>query len=346
MTFPRAKSLVGLLLAVLLLAFFLRGVDWDALVQALGGARPLPLAGLVLATLASFVVRAWRWGDLLAPLGRVRPADLFSATMVGFAAGLLVPRSGELLRPWLISRRQPIPTSAGFATIVIERLIDLITVLALFALCLFILPPAAAQVESRLTDMLMLAGAIAGAVALGALAFLLVLHANAEPVVSGLERVLARAPRWLAEPLARLLRSFSDGLAVLRAPAPQLGKIGLQSLALWLLFALGLHLNHIAFSIELPFHTTFLLVAFLAVGEAIPTPASVGGFHAFYLLALSEVYGIDRTTAAAAGIAAHALTNLPIAVFGFALLGREGLSIGRMVEATRGERKLPGHLRS
>ena len=67
-------------------------------------------------------------------------ADLFSATMVGFASGLLVPRAGELLRPWLVSRRHPIPTSAGFATIILERLVDLITVLALFALYLFVLP--------------------------------------------------------------------------------------------------------------------------------------------------------------------------------------------------------------
>ena len=47
------------------------------------------------------------------------------------------------------------------------------------------------------------------------------------------------------------------------------------------------------------------------MGVAIPTPGMVGGFHAFYLIALNEVFGIDKTTAAAAGIAAHALTNLP-----------------------------------
>lgn len=335
----RTKFLAGLLLAFVLLAFFFREVDWSGLGQALGAARPLPLAGLILVTVAAYAVRAWRWGDLLLPLGRVGHAELFSATMIGFASSLLVPRSGELLRPWLISRRQPIPTSAGFATIIIERLIDLITVLLLFALCLFVLPPPVLQIEGPLMAMLTFIGAIAGAAALAALVFLLALHANAEPLVSRLERVLARAPRWLAEPIGRLLRSFSDGLAVLRAPAPQLAKIALQSLAVWLLTALGFHLNHIAFAIELPFQATFLLIAFLAVGEAIPTPGLIGGFHAFYLLALSEVYGIDRTAAAAAGIAAHALTNLPVVVFGFALLGREGLSFGRLVDSTRDERK-------
>jgi hypothetical protein len=260
--------------------------------------------------------------------------------MVGFASGLLVPRAGELLRPWLVSRRHPIPVSAGFATIILERLVDMITVLVLFAAYLFVLPAPAAQVEGRLIDLLKLGGAITGAAALGVLAFLLALHANAERVVGGVERLLARAPRWLADPLGRILHSFSAGLAVLRAPVPHLAKIGLQSLVVWLLIALGFHLNHLAFRIDLPFQATFLLIAFLVVGVAIPTPGNVGGFHTFYLVALSEVYGVDRATAAAAGIAAHALTNLPVLVLGLALLGREGLSLGRVAEVTRDEQKL------
>jgi hypothetical protein len=157
-------------------------MDWAALGGALRDARILPLVGLVLVTLAVYSVRAWRWGDLLLPLGRVAFADLFSATMVGFASGLLIPRAGELVRPWLISRRYPIPTSAGFATIILERLVDLITVLALFAAYLFVLPTPAAQAENRLTHLVKLGGAVTGVVALGVLVFLLALHANAERV--------------------------------------------------------------------------------------------------------------------------------------------------------------------
>ncbi len=338
----RGQLLVGALLAAALLVVFFHGVDWRALGQALRAAYVLPLIGVVVVTIAAYAVRAWRWGDLLAPLGRVGFADLFSATMVGFAASLLLPRSGELLRPWLISRRYPIPTSAGFATIIIERLIDLISVLALFAAYLFLLPRPAAQIEDRFTETLMFGGGVAGLAALGMLGFLLALHANAERVVAGLERLLARVPRWVAAPFGRLLRAFSGGLAVLRAPAPQLAKIGLQSATVWLLAALGYHLIHAAFAIDLPFQATFLLITFLVVGEAIPTPGLVGGFHAFYLLALSQVYGIDQATAAAAAITAHLLTNLPVLIIGLALLGREGLSLGRVAEMTRDEQQRKG----
>ena len=336
----RGRLLGGAVLAVALLFFVFRGMDWSALETALREARLLPLLGLVVVTLGVYAARAWRWGDLLLPLGRVPYPDLFSATMVGFASGLLIPRAGELLRPWLISRRHPIAASAGFATIILERLLDLITVLLLFAVYLFVLPAPAAQIEGRLTELVKLGGAMTAGVALAVLVFLLALHANAERVIGTLEKLLTRAPRWLAEPCSKILRAFSSGLAVLRAPFPLLARIGLESLAVWLLIALGFHLNHMAFGIQLPFHANFLLMAFLVVGVAIPTPGMVGGFHAFYLLALSDVFGVPRATAAAAAVAAHALSNLPVLVLGLVLLGREGLSLSKVAGMSRQEQEL------
>jgi glycosyltransferase 2 family protein len=350
-TRQRGRLLFGALLALVLLAWFFRGIDWSALGQALLEARPLPLVGVVLVTIGVYSVRAWRWGEILAPLGRVPYPDLFSATMVGFASGLLVPRAGELLRPWLVSRRHPIPVSAGVATIILERIVDMITVLVLFAAYLFVLPVPAAQAQGQVLfdfwgirptamDFIKASGAIALAAVFVVLAILSAMHANPGRVIGWVEGRLAGAPSWLSGPLGRILHSFSDGLAVLRAPAPHLAKIGLQSLLVWLLIALGFYLNHLAFGIDLPFQATFLLIAFLVVGVAIPTPGMVGGFHAFYLVALNGVYGVDRATAVAAGISAHALSNLPVLVFGLALLGREGLSLGRVAEVTRDERKL------
>ena len=327
---PRGRLVLGVALAVILLGLFFRGMDWEALGRALREAHLLPLLGVSAVTVVVYTVRAWRWGFLLAPLGRVRFIDLFSATYVGFASGLLVPRAQEIIRPWLISRRYPIPLSAGFATVILERLIDLITVLLLFALYLFVLPTPSMEAGGSLMGVIKIGGAVTGAVAVAILGVLLALHTWSDRVLAVLERLLAHAPRWLAAPLGRILRAFSEGLAVLRAPASHLAAIFAQSVLLWLVIGLAFHLNHRAFSLDLPFQTTILLIAFLVVGVAIPTPGMVGGFHAFYLLALHQVYGVDRATAAAAGITAHAFTNLPILVLGLALMGREGLSLGRV----------------
>jgi len=337
----RGRLILGVALAVALLSLVFWKVDWDELRTALEGASLAPLMGLSAVTLVVYGLRAWRLGFLLAPLGRVRYVDLFSATIVGFAAGLVVPRAQEIIRPWLISRRYPIPLSAGFATIIIERLVDLITVLVLFALYLFVLPTPPQQTGGALMGLVQLAGAATAVVALVVLGVLLALHSHSDRVLGILEKALTFLPEWTAGPLRRIVRAFSEGLAVLRAPVGHLVAILSQSFAIWLLIAFGFYLNNNAFSLELPYHATFLLIALLTVGVAIPTPGMVGGFHAFYLLTLHQMFGVDRATAAAAAITAHAFSFLPILVLGLAYLGREGLSLGRVAAVTEEESPAP-----
>jgi uncharacterized protein (TIRG00374 family) len=321
---------LSLLLAVGLLFLFFRGVDWNAMGRALRAADPIHLGGVVLVTLVTYAARAWRWGFLLAPLARVPFPRLFSATLIGFMTGLLIPRAGEVVRPYLVARNYPVSISAGFASIVLERLVDLITVLLLFALYLYVLPTPAAQTRGPLLGVLKVAGAAAGAGALVMLAVLLAWHRYSERAMRVADRLLRPFPARFAGAASRAVRSFGDGLAVLKASPSHLAAILAQSLVVWLLLAVGIHWNNRAFGLHLPFHTAFLILAFLTVGVAIPTPGTVGGFHAFYRAALTEAYGVDNDVAAAAGIASHALGNLPVLLLGLALLGREGLTVEKV----------------
>lgn len=323
----RRLALSGLLGAVLLLIFF-KGTDWEAMGEAFHRADPAFMAGVVVVTVVVYAVRAWRWGYLLRPLARVPFPRLFSVTLLGFAAGLVVPRAGEVVRPYLVGRHHGLRTPAAFASIILERLIDLITVLLLFGLYLYVLPMPRVQQRGPLLGMLKAAGGMAGLAALLVLGLLLALHLGSRRVLDTLDRVLFTLPRRLASPLSRALRGFADGLAVLRATPSHLLAIAGQSLLLWCCIALGVHWSNRAFGLELPFHSAFLIVGFLTVGVAVPTPGMVGGFHEAYLLALTQNFGIDRATAAAAGIASHALTNLPVLALGLWFLWREGLTLG------------------
>jgi len=320
--------------AVGLLAIVLRGVEWPSLLRALREARLAPLGGLLLVSVVTYGLRAWRWGFLLEPLGRVPFARLFPVTMIGFLAGLVIPRAAEVLRPYLVSRSHGIATSAGFATIVVERLLDLLTVLTLFAAYLFVLPAPPQQTHGPLLDLLKVAGALTAAGAMAVVMLLVAFHRNAARAMRVLDGVFARLPARLAEPAGRGLRAFGEGLAVLQAPYSHLLAVVGQSFALWLAIALGFALNNAAFGIVLPFHATFLLIAFLTVGVSIPTPGMVGGFHAFYLLAMSQAFGTPKDTAVAAGLTAHALSNLPVLILGLVYLGREGLTLGKVAAMT------------
>ena len=328
----RGRLLWGGLVALPLLVLFFRGVAWAELTRAFRSAHPGYLVAVVAASVATYGLRAWRWGYLLAPLASVRWRRLFAVTLVGFMTGLLVPRAGEVVRPYLIARHRNLRTSAAFASIILERLLDLFTVLLLFGLYLYVLPMPAAQRRGPLLGALKAGAALAGLAALVVLAVLVAFHFHADRAMFVVDRILTRIPRRLATPLSQMLRSFGEGLAVLQAPARHLFAMAGQSLLLWLTIALGVYWNNRAFGIELPFHSVFLILGFLTVGVAVPTPGMVGGFHESYLLAVTEAFGVDKTVAAASGIALHALTNLPVLVLGLALIGREGLTIGRVAQ--------------
>ena len=123
------------LLAIGLLWWFGRKLDWGEVRDALTRADWRLLAVGTLVISFAYLLRAYRWGALLGPLGRARLRDLFIATTVGFGAVFLIGRAGEVVRPVVLPMRdQRIRPSAAIVTIMIERIYDMMAVVILFAL--------------------------------------------------------------------------------------------------------------------------------------------------------------------------------------------------------------------
>src|SRR3954454_7674648 len=139
----RLRAALVLLLTAGLLAYFLRNADMSGV---WGETRHADAGLLVLAVMATglpYGLRAYRWQYLLAPIGPTHCAVAFETTVIGFAATFLLPaRAGEVLRPYLLARREGLPATAAFATIILERLLDLVTVVALFAFFVLAADPA------------------------------------------------------------------------------------------------------------------------------------------------------------------------------------------------------------
>jgi len=327
---------LGAALAAFLLWLATRGVDAEALFAAMAHARPLPLVLVVALTVVMYLIRAMRWRLLLPSLQKAPILDLFAITNIGFMAGLAIPRAGEVLRPYLASRRYGVSVSAGFASIVLERLMDLITVLFLLALYMFVLPRPAAERDDAIMATLRAGAGLVFLVALAGMGFLAALRAEGGPARRLLDWALGILPTGLGVKVRGLVSSFVSGLDVFGSSPAQWARLIGESLLLWVLIGFIIHLNSIAFGFEIPFQSAFLIIAFLTVGVAIPTPGMVGGFHASYTLALTAIYGIDQGQAVAAGLVLHALQNLPVLVLGLAFLGREGLSLGSMRRISAG----------
>ena len=98
---------LGLGIALALMIFFLRNVDFVGVVNAIGAARPgmIVLAFLVLTL--GYVIRAIRWKYLLSPLGQVALRTALHSTMLGGAVyGILQGRRGEVLLAYSLGREE------------------------------------------------------------------------------------------------------------------------------------------------------------------------------------------------------------------------------------------------
>ncbi len=283
----------------------------------------------------TYTLRAVRWRVLLEPVGTVRFGNALRATVIGFAANTLLPaRAGEVLRPYLLARREGLRATAAFATIIVERFLDLAMVVLLFGVFVLAADAATLEADPKLFAAVRAAGRAAAALAVAVLVVFAVLAGHPERLGALTDRLTRALPARIGNALVHAVKTFAEGLAVMRRPALVLQALAL-SVPVWLSIAATIWLVARAFHITMPPTGTFLVVALLTVGVAVPTPGAVGGFHYAFRLATTVFYGVPNERAVGAAIVLHAISFFPVAIVGLLVMAREGLSLGglrRMAE--------------
>jgi uncharacterized protein (TIRG00374 family) len=328
----RLRAVLVLLLTVGLLAFFLRGVNLAGVWAETRHADARLLAVAVSATMLTYALRAFRWQYLLAPIGPTRFSTAFQTTTIGFAASFLLPaRAGEVLRPYLLARREHLPPTAAFATIILERLLDLVTVLLLFGVFILVVEPASLSADPAVYAKVKAGGLLAAAASVAGLIVFFALAGHPERLGRFALRIERVLPAKLARIVARFVETFAQGLAVMRQPVRLLVSL-ILSFPLWLSIAAGIWITSRAFHMTFGYLGSFLVMTLLVVGVAAPTPGSVGGFHAMYKYAVVTFFGVANDRAVGAAIVLHAVSFVPVTLLGLIFMAREGLSFGRMRE--------------
>ncbi|HLG58456.1 MAG TPA: lysylphosphatidylglycerol synthase transmembrane domain-containing protein [Vicinamibacterales bacterium] len=319
------RTTIVSLLAVVLVGWFLRHADlgdvWAQVRHANGG---LLVVGFVCVML-TYWARAVRWRYLLAPVGKTTFRSVLRATVIGFAALAILPaRMGDVLRPYLLARREGLPTSATFATIVLERVLDLIAVLVLLAV--YVWGFSGSSLPDRLLRPIEVSAAIAAAAAAGLLVVMWILATHPEKIGT-LAGTAARVlpGRW-SDRIGRLASTFSSGFAAARDPKALLMGV-LWSFPLWLAIAAEAWAVTVAFGIDMPFTGAFLLQSLLVIGVAVPTPGGVGSYHEAYRIGVTAFFGAPNDRAVAAAIVTHAISFVPVVLLGIVFMAQDGLSV-------------------
>lgn len=317
-------------LAVGLISVFLRNADLGRVWAAVMSARvDYMLLGLALTNL-TFVVRAERWQYLLAPIGQTRFSTVFRTTVIGFGASAVLPaRAGEVIRPYLLARREGLSATAAFATILVERILDLVAVLTLLAVFLLAFDPGLEAKDSAVFSAIRYGGLVMAPVALVALAVMFFMAGHPDTLHRWLLRAEGVLPGRFAALLARFAQTFAEGFGVVRH-LPRLLAALAWSLVIWLMIAGGIWATAVAFGIVMPLSGAWLMLAPLVVGIAVPTPGGVGGFHEAFRIGATAFFGADNDTAVGAAIVLHAVSVVPCTIAALIFMVQTGLKLGEL----------------
>ncbi len=328
-TWIRATLVILVMAVSLFLAF--RNVNWaDAYRFGIQISLPALLLVLVLTPL-HMLTRALRWKYLLIHEKRdVKLKNLLSATAIGFAVSYVLPgRVGEIVRPIYLARKENVRVGFVIGTVVVERIFDVITMCALLGIFLLARPLVAADfvIKPEAAKILNLCGFIGVASSVVLMALCLLFFFFREKALALASRVLKPfLPARFLEKVLTLLHEFIDGLKFFHSLGTMLIYIGL-SFVVWLGVILFYWVFFRAYGLSLPYVLLIPYVFITGVGASIPTPGMVGGFHAFSILGLTTLFGIDPNQAAGLTIVVHAVQLVVTCLLGYAILWKQGLSV-------------------
>ncbi|HEY8227408.1 MAG TPA: lysylphosphatidylglycerol synthase transmembrane domain-containing protein [Pyrinomonadaceae bacterium] len=319
------------LLAVGLLWWFGRKLDWAEVRRTVSHANPYFLGLAILLISIAYLFRARRWGALLKPLTPSRASDLFIATTIGFGAVFLVGRAGEVVRPVVLPMRDPrVRPSASFVTIMVERIYDIVAIVLLFAVNLIWFRPSGALVGDfgrvRTAGVVLLAGAVVG------VAGLAWFRKSSDRIIDGIRRLLCSwsfIPKRISKLVVRLLEQLARALRVLVNLRELTETIGWTAL-LWFGITIANLLVIRAFGLNFGISETVFVLGWALAGSVVPTPGgAAGAFHAATAAGFLFL-GVERDTAAAISIVMHIVDFGPALLFGLFFLIRGDLDLTKL----------------
>jgi glycosyltransferase 2 family protein len=335
----RTRMILGFLLAAVFLYLFLRNIDLYDLWSTIRKGNPywLLLSGSL--ALFNYFFRALRWRLFFQPIKKTRISNLFKTTVIGFSVSTIFPaKIGELVRPYLLGKKENISKSAALATVVVERVFDTATILFLLMIFLvFLVQPdqLSAKAKSSLVELNR-----AGVILFGGIVALVVFlyYLKTKPVtvkklITKIERIL---PARISHSIDDILDSFIEGLSILHDPKI-LVTIAYFSIVFWVIICAGFWAGVRAYVPGFAFTNTFLIMTLLALGIAVPTPGGVGSYHLACKLGLALFFNVPERQASAVALVSHALVFIPMTILGLILLWKEGLSTGNIQQMAETE---------
>lgn len=307
----RLLAWAGVALSFLFAYLAFRDVDLDALGQALRSQDYVWLLPSGAAVAAAVVLRAWRWQLLFEPRSRPPLSHVTSALMIGYLFNNILPaRAGELARVQALGRRAGISRAHVLATVVLERVFDLVVLVALLLVAVPFLPT---------VDWLNAAIVLGAVPAVALVAVALIVRRYGVRAARVLVKPLGWLPKVDGERLEAIAGALVRGLAGIVTGRLTLAALVVTTVS-WLVLACSIWLLLLGTDIDASFGMALLILVATNLVLVLPSsPAALGAFEAAVVVALAA-YGVGRAEALSFALVLHALNLFPYLVLGYVAL--------------------------
>jgi len=289
---PILRGAIGAAISIVALAVVLGGTDLARTADILRHADLRWVALSIVLMAFDLAFRALRWQRLLRPIAHVRYLPMLAYLLIGYLANNILPaRLGELVRSHYLGDREGISLASALGTVVVERVVDLVAVVAIASVALLVL-----SVRGLVGNVVLVGAAVTGL-------FLIVLAAGiVAHRLPGLDRIRALVERY---PRVRdLARSLQDGLAVAARPRT-IGEAILVSGCSWTMAIIAYAAVGQAIGIQLSMGQAALIASGVALASAVPAgPSNLGTFE-FASQELGKAVGLEQASALALGVLVH-----------------------------------------
>ena len=318
--------LIGLVLSLFFLWFAFRDLHLGQVWDAMKTARYIWLIPGVAVYFISVWFRSWRWKFLLRGSKSVPTARLFPVVVIGYMGNDILPfRLGEVLRAYVLWRKEGVHIGTTLTTAILERLFDGLTLVCFVLFGLLFLP-----LSAFLGRLIM----VASGVFFGALAVFLVLAAHPDRLRQMAHWVLDRlVPPRIRPPLLNFLEGVIAGLEGLRSARDVLVLFGI-TVWVWLLEALKYWLVSFAFDLHLGYVGVMVMGGAVNLLTALPSlPGYIGTFE----VGIKILQGMGAPAAAAGSyiLVLHAILLIPVTLLGLVFMAMEGIRWAEVSQATQ-----------
>jgi uncharacterized protein (TIRG00374 family) len=321
---------IGLIISAVALYFSFRDTNLAEIGDVLAHVRPLYVVLSLIIIAISAYVRGVRWSILLQ--GRIKVWDAHWLWVAGFMFNNVLPlKLGEIVRAYLASRRPNVAFGTAFSSIVVERLLDLVSVAMLLGTAIFGL---------NVPDWARSAGILMGVGGLGALVALAVAARWPKLALNFGTRILTLVPTIDESKAHKFLEPFIEGLAGVSNPRTFWGTTAMTVLA-WALSALSMWVMLLAFwETPLPVPVVLLVLGAAGLGVAVPAaPSGLGPYQAAVITVMTAL-GYELSKSQSFAVIMHLAMFVVTTGLGFIGVMREGISFG---ELTREAQQIQSH---